>query len=474
MNMEWEQSTAPRSPLLPTTQGNIGKSISRQDIKEVEEKWTKALKDDEFETRLPVKVDDLFYSIIRAMKKESAAGAVQDFLRDDKKSKEKSDKNGIDHCILWLLLYSAAGATDKCLTTDSPGYLICKMIIEESPYLSFDNQWTQLAPTSGEYKPIKERCSLSGRKRHWKYPDKIKSTPFHRAAERGNAIVIKLMIESVKSIDRNHHDLVLGIMRKADPGSTVNLTALQHAVKARRGKLETLDELLNVPGIINPESPDLAFKMALEDGDDKVVDRFLRQESLRKIFVRSEYIIPALKKMKENEGGDSRMKMDEQNEDAGDEPKEPKDYKAVAQSLVGWVSSPETFDDEILETIIELDLMDVWDKTPESVIVDTSYLLHLAVVHQKLRFVTHFLNKYSGSATLEKALPKTNKRIGDTEKKHYPLWYNNNRWYNSAWVARDGSDDIRNEIRNEIVSSTVEQTSEMQQLSDIFQKSEGK
>lgn len=307
--------------------------------------------------------------------------------------------------------------------------------------------------------------------------------------------------------------------------------SLQAASPAEVGSLETLNEILSFPHPAHGDQIAEAFETAVKKGADRVVDVFLddRYRDLRQYFMHSGHISAAMNEMKgENPKerqshikiirrliglSDSASEMGngivesiielqsiaEQNEEREAEEKRKLDeirkidlkrqleqngnlkldgilkQNDISRNQDGNLKQTgyrKKSDELQLEAVSEPELlgwMDIWDAVPRNAIADTSVLLHLAVYHQSLSFVTKFLEDpgYSRSVTVEKALPSEKRSGAQVEKEHYPLWYNSKVWEDKAWRDRDGSEMIRTKL----VSATIRQTNNMQTLSDIFYKS---
>lgn len=465
--------------------------------KKFEDDWTDILKDrnGDFASRLFQKVTNLFEDVSIALERAKANGpvaetatisAIEAFLKSD-------EKNMMDHCIFWILLYCAAEFDpDHAKHSGTAEKVICDVIISENPYLSFDYLWESKFSfeTPGKYKPIQKRCPIfQGREGKWNkkhkelhFQDKfskLKTTPFHRAAKNGKFAIIERMRTSLEDIDKAHHDRIYEVIKNQVPGKGGE-KALKYAADAEQGSLETMKELLRFPCLKNAEQLVDTFEASVKDGAENVVNAFLNEPHLRINLVKSDHIRTAMKEM-------ATATLEHK-----------QDYMKIIKRLIALTDPKKSLDSEVIESIIELQSiaevepkpkpelkpqqgskakplgwMDIWEAAPEGVINDTSTLLHLAVYHQSLSFVTKFLShaKYSKSATVKKTLPRSEKRSGAPVKdEHYPLWYNSKHWIDSAWKKRKGS----TEIRTQLVLSTIQQTNKMQTLSDIFYQSERK
>ncbi|KAL7973096.1 hypothetical protein HDV63DRAFT_414849, partial [Trichoderma sp. SZMC 28014] len=429
------------------------------------------------------RVDDLFESIMEILDQAMAADSttlastkadIKTFLFGD------YENNDFDDCVFWHLLDRAAEVEPVDFKESKASEIIGEMIIEHNAYLAFENLQnpTFLVGKSSEYKSIKTRCSVSTEawsalppENHVQY--KRKSTPFHNAAKHGNFAIIKLMRKSLVHIAKIDLEPIYDLIKSGDPAKT-RTTALQYAAEAEHGSVETLSALLGFECLIKSNQLDETFAAAVDEGSEDIVSAFIDQENLNKDFVKSSHILAAMKKMPDK-NKDKRQS-----------------YMIITKKLIE-LAAPTELTDEAIEMIIEeqskaerqsvdeanstlLGWMDMWaavkarpDGLPEDI---TSKLLHLAVYHQSIFFVTECLKypKYSKWATVQNSLPRSNNRnsIPKTDE-HFPLYYNSKIWKEkeTMWVDREGS----SKIRTMLVSSTVRQTNKMQKLSDIFYKS---
>ncbi|KAL6862075.1 hypothetical protein J3F83DRAFT_221923 [Trichoderma novae-zelandiae] len=456
-------------------------------IEKIKTTWAEAVRnnDNEFATHLKKKVGDLFDKITAALEEAKAANttaptvaAIEDFLFEGDKKKKH-----IDECILWLLLWWAAGMEPDSAKKSEADKVVFGMIIKRNPYLAFDNPYDSKLSFKepGAYKSIRDRCPISaGEWKEWRrdhhFQSKVKTTPFHRAAEHGNFAIIRLMRGSLASIAEANHGPIYALITGGDPARP-KTTALQHAVDAEHGSVETLGELLAFPCLAESPQLDAIFASAVEDGAVNVINAFLEQDNLKERFVKSKHILAAIKRVPEVDAYKKQQ------------------YMTIINQLIRLAVSTEPLTDEVVESIIEqqamternpheeveveqtqLGWMHIWravQERPRGVLGDIeAKLLHLAVYHQSPAFVTEFLQHpiYSASVTVPTALPKSSNRNGaPTKQEYYPLWYNSKVWddKDSVWSDRDGSP----KIRTMLVSSTIRQTNKMRKLSDVFYKS---
>ncbi|KAK1243121.1 hypothetical protein MKX07_003749 [Trichoderma sp. CBMAI-0711] len=283
----------------------------------------------------------------------------------------------------------------------------------------------------------------------------MKSTPFHFAAERGKPAIIQIMKDALQEIEEAYHGSIYAVIQGADPDKP-RMTALHYAAEARNDSLETLKVILSFDCFSESDKPDPIFKNAVRDGAETVTFK------------------------------------------SGD-PKKRQSYMEIITALIKLLDGTDPLSTDVVESIIEqqakgerqaesqlpqgtrpdsmqLDWMEIWkalQARPEGLLGTTKdHLLHLAVYHQSLAFVTEFLQHptYSASVTCEMALPKSNARVGrGAADEHYPLWFNGKTWNDGdgAWRDRTGS----SEIHAKLVSSTIRKTNRMRKLTDIFYKS---
>lgn len=478
---------------IAESNATAGDRLKESGIEKVRSDWATMVNDcDDLSQYLHKRVNNLFDTIAAALKQAMAAdsttlastkAAIKTFLFGD------CEKNHIDDCILWLLLHWATDLEPDGSKESKAGEIVSDMIIKHNAYLAFENPHnpTFSIEKSSDYKSIKNRCSIA--KKLWPafLPDchfryKAKSTPFHNAAKHGNFAIIKLMRNSLEFIAKIDLEPIYELIKNGDPAKT-KTTALQYAAEAEHGSVETLSELLSFECLAESDQLDKAFAAAVDDGSDNVVIAFLDKENLKKDFVKRSHILAAMKKMPDND------------------PDKRQSYMIIIKKLIE-LASPTELTDEAIEMIIEeqsktepqsveeahikseagstlLCWMDIWEavkERPDGLSENiTSKLLHLAVYHQSISFVTECLKypTYSKWATVQTSLPRSSKRssILKTDKR-FPLYYNSKVWKEkeTMWVDRKGS----SRIRTMLVSSTIRQTNKMQKLSDIFYRSERK
>ncbi|KAH8588899.1 hypothetical protein B0O99DRAFT_693055 [Bisporella sp. PMI_857] len=378
-----------------------------------------------------------------------------------------------DDCVAWMILYHSLDYKSKYREENAEERVnLCELILLKRPYLAFE-----------EPSAFRSICNL--KEIHWNFPlNETPPTPFWKAARMGNAKVIRRMIsygrdfckdpagnkiERLSSLTPEKgttdsgkliQDLVWKPWKefRSDRGKTaLKIAALSPDAGTDKGRIETLDVLLKVPGIADAD--DDTFAWALDEGKEKVVEKFLGADCA-KLFVKSKYIIQAMENYFESMTKDHSSHQ-------GNADRVP-EYK-ILQSLIEKAEIPDADKIEIAETMIKRDLKDIWDEraTQWDKLLKTDGLLHLAVLHQKLSFVDTFLKSYPGSVLSPVALRK---HMGD-KAEHYPLWYNNKQWDKASSKFIDRKDTASKDIRTAIVRSTVRQEKDMQELMRILQAS---
>jgi len=437
-------------PSLPT-------SGWRTSLEEGKKTWLKEREDCRFPSNLTLHTKNLYNKIGQCLKEAAEDGtegwneAVQQveqlLLRHG-----PEDKTKIDSCIRWLILLELANS-EWHVKYEKANLQILKLLVGHEPFLAFENPYSKPKEdfkSSGSN--IYARTCRDSNK-HWKI--KEKSTPFHKAAECGNSVAVKHMVESLvdyckhaTSKDLDTRPLfshlpsgtlpppdVVGVLQRRDITPRTGKRALQLAAESKnKGNLETLDILLSYKGIVDAE--DTTFREAIDAGKVDVIDKFLeRQSEQRHRLVASDNLIRA---------------MDSSN-------------LQVVNKLLDKPTEA-AFDRNVVDRIIQKGLKDVWTKRPRSIAVDTTYLLHLAVFYQQEGFVGTFVKDYPKSIVSTYKMPDTD------EKTYYPLWYNNKRWDRTKWVDRDRTATTES-IRAIITTATIRQTDKMQELSQILQQS---
>ena len=386
---------------------------------------------------------------------------IKDFLKDEKKYQ-------IDDCIRWLILIRAVNdgaeetgdkvvvkevANESIDSEKNAVTLITKIIIDISPRLAFENPYRPSDTTLiWKTDDIKKRCKYIGI--HGQFKAKgLKTTPFHMAAEVGNGKAVKHMIYGGEHLAADNagkplqRDLLLQVLRLPDPGNADQKSALLLAATSDDEDLGALEALLNFDTRI-ADPPDRTFKYALNQGKANVVKAFLQFEKLRNVFITSEHIIKA---------------MDLSNRELNSTVR--KQRVDVVNTLIGYATTGDVINDQVVEKIIQLNLKDVWAKKSPEIKLDTSRLLNLAVQHQNADFVKMFLRdlrKNSDSNTLQK------------DQSNYPLWHNNKILIGSEWKDRKSIDyPEKDKIHDMIVTATIKnkKIDKMQELLQIIEGS---
>ncbi|KAK3938154.1 hypothetical protein QBC46DRAFT_441511 [Diplogelasinospora grovesii] len=361
--------------------------------------WRESQKDKRFAKRLDHHANQLL-------------GEITDALEDAIENKPNAKNDAIieitrllrdadDSCIRWLILFDLVQPDlVQPGAEEEVEVLVVEILVRMEPFLAFENPYQSSENGIAPAGGNIWKSECKDTRNHWQ--GKKKSTPFHTAAANGNAKAVDHMIRCLD----------------------------EYYCKTQR----------------LGEAPD-----SLDKGEVEVVNMFLEHDSLRKTFVTSENIIHAMDKI-------SQLRTP--NEVSDDRP------ETIIYSLIQHAVTSDVFNSAVVKKIIELNLQDVWSKWRKlhpNVQLDTSCLLHLAVLHQNLEFVKIFAVDYPESVTAKAAIP------GTDGHRYHPLWYNNRNWDSSKskWVDWSGSP----EIRTEIVTATIRRTEKMQVLSEILQQS---
>ncbi|PON30771.1 hypothetical protein TGAM01_v200191 [Trichoderma gamsii] len=434
---------------------------SRDYVDKFLKEWRSARQEKTFVKSQAYAVSNLFNHITEAISEASKNSAsAKAATLDTVRKFLDSEKDEIDDCILWLLLYTAASDDYSKPDLAESDFII--MMAQKHPNLSFETPDGNFSRP--QFKSIKDRCNLSNG--HSKIK-KSRQTPFHHAAQECNAAVIKIM--RIALLD-SECDRALAYKIVKEKDSRANKTALQHAIDSGQKGIDTLREILDFPCMTNFALLNEAFESAVRNGQEEAVNVLLRKEDLTQQLMVGNHILVAMDHCRKSDGNQS--------------------YMAIIKKLVQLMKISETTNGEVIDSIIELqsikqdqrqvqaleadeDWMSIWKAVPADVIQETFSLIHLAVYHRSVSFITEFLKdeKYSKWAITEQALPKSTKRNGDAvNDKHYPLWYIGKEWNGSALGDRE-PDEISKRIRAILVSWIVRQTREMKTLSKIFHES---
>jgi hypothetical protein len=248
------------------------------------------------------------------------------------------------------------------------------------------------------------------------------------------------------------------------PGKKNGPTALRLATDfredytedSRRDSINTLKELLNVEGIVFLERlKDPTFELAIDEGSSEAVEEFLDRPKLVETFVTSHNLLLAFDKL-------AGMEEDKALEH------ERARRAQIARALIAKAKKPDVLNREVVEKIITSELKEIWDATPKDILAEDlkNSLLHLAVWHQKFKFVKQFLVEDSDSV-------KKTYKLGEATEPKYPLWYNNHPKEVATGEATY-SNVTKTLIRSEIVNKMIHEVTQIEILTDIFYDSDGK
>lgn len=424
----------------------------------------------------------------------------------------KSSGEDIDSCIRWAILYDAAkrepAEPGESHERNAPALLV-GIILEQEKGLAFE--------TLGPQSKLVDECKCRGQNHGGPGSEDTEhsnlerelgyyKSPFHNAVKRAaNAGAIKFMIDHMRlyckdqarlPMDRrrfsfwtsapseNPEELLLKALQDPLPGYNSKVTALSLASTDEmeaKGRLETLAVLLQHPGItqVNYEK---TFEEAMLGGRVKVVEVFLANGALRNKYVNSENIIKAM-------DSTNQKSIQEYRDIVGNFPDIERRRRAIVNLLLECVDKcdPQSniFSNAVVQKIIELNLVDAWEKRPKKTnhgaeALDETNLLHSAVYHQRLDFVRMFIDSFPSSVAKKALVPNTERPRTDNgnatvkAEGHYPLWYNRKIFKSSEWEDRPkDKTGVQQKIRNELVLATIRQVEKMQRLSGIFRESGG-
>ncbi|KAI9167901.1 subtilisin-like protein [Paramyrothecium foliicola] len=357
------------------------------------------------------------------------------------------------------------------------------IIIEVKPYLAFET-----------YQHGREGDIFGGRCRrpsaHKKGKDR--NTPFQLAAE--SAITRpskKMMSEGKRFFDSEEPSMVhlrrelqrhsraysfsfLQYLRFVDPSNSDCELALQLAIGAENGSIETLRELLSIDGFATYAEPggtspgNQAFIQALDNGLVMIVEEFLMHQKLIQEVVSSDNIIRATSTMMGREG---TKKADDSTI---------MNRLRIAKMLVAAIARQGVITSRVADTLIKGDFIDIWYEIEKKAdFIDSelaSGLLHLAVFYQKKDFVKLFADKYGNSVSERRTVDGNGLAKQETRKtnKQFPLWYNNHQWDPTRmefdeWKGDAASEEVRKDVRNILVTKAIEVAGS--ELSDILHES---
>ncbi|KAF4452933.1 Peptidase S8/S53, subtilisin/kexin/sedolisin [Fusarium austroafricanum] len=395
--------------------------------------------------------------------KGSAITRIKAFLTSD----HKDQYDSWDDCVRWRILFSAMRTDGSREVADE----ISNIIIDFRPMFAFMSLGQEKNnPSTGLTTFCINRSWCKNKTAH--KTDEY-TIPFHFAAKKGRHNTVKRMINNIKETFKSvgnspDHPLSGTTLLKLVQARCLELDNIPLALAQRAFKtpLETLEELLKVPGIAEG---DKSLKMAIENGWDSVVEAFLKVGI--ETPANDDLIREALKRL------DDKVELG--NVGASVCSKAENCRLEIVKSLVDHADSPDALSETVVEEIIKRDLTEVWEKWREKAGNDSVreiYLwpLHMAVLYEKVEFVKIFVNDYPEALSREAAVPGP---WGTEKKDKYPLWYNNRKWDDKEgkgeWKviakpsAKQGN---RTTIRNLIVTKMVHEL-DMDKLPDILHRS---
>ncbi|KAJ0119897.1 Peptidase S8/S53 [Diaporthe amygdali] len=422
------------------------------------------------------------------------------------------ENSEIDSCVRWAILHRAVQVEIEKGETpqDNAPALLVGAIADEEKYLAFET----LNPMSSA---LRQECkrrldSKSHSPDHSQFGKDLKKSPFFEALANleepdssSNPAAFEAMVsrletyckeqiqvlpnkrrgllqitsQDANSNPQNNSDTALGlllnVLRRPCSFGGKKFTALYLASQdevERTGDLGILKVLLKYPGITDLPS-DTTFDDAMQGGKVKVIKAMLSVEELRGRFVTSENITKAMDNIVLDGDSDIKDRME----------------KVLNELLLHSNNLPKArsvFDDQVAQKIIERNLVEAWDKRPESAKLNDQCLLHIAVYHQRVNFVERFLKDYPASVSCKALVPGTgppkqpiNKNSSDktgAEQRqpegYYPLWYNRKEWDGMRWVDRTSDPNESSFIRQLLAPATIRQVEKMQRLLGIFREAE--
>ncbi|XXH00918.1 hypothetical protein Hte_007269 [Hypoxylon texense] len=382
---------------------------------------------------------------------------VKQLLQND--HNDQNNQYGMDDCFRWHLLFECANIKHVDGVDTEARVDICLIIIENWPYLAFENPYDQSSQ--------KRNCVDPKIHRQIKH----KAVPFYEAVRYGSVEVVKSMISHGKELYKHKpaiENTLVQILEKGEKVSNKSKSILDLATNADHGSSETLMELLSLHGTVNFLEQDLdrTFNYALEDGLHEIVQKFLEYEELAARYAASEFIIRAMGHIKE------QVNPAEPNSTDDDATR-----RKIAETLISRAKGQDAFDNSVAEVIIKRGFMAMWNAKPENAPDKDieSYLLHLAVLYQQEEFVDLFVNQYPGSVSEERALPIQNLAT-NSKGERFPLWYNNHSLNSSGTdfvlCERGPIGSARARIRDKVVNKMIHEVGDMKMLSAIFHKSD--
>ncbi|KID96017.1 Peptidase S8/S53, subtilisin/kexin/sedolisin, partial [Metarhizium majus ARSEF 297] len=421
--------------------------------------WEDSLKHKK-NTKIADAVEILLENVVTHLEVVFSDPATRNQVVDDITTFLKDEENayGIDSYVRSLMLFYMVNR--EKLTTDVELEVI-RIIVEAEKLLSFESpsQNSTSDPNLKLLIPVSIWFRCQGPK-GWKsgsYSNSnsyLNSTPFHRAAYHNQVDAVKYMIQGVEQhfkVASNFQPIsALEVLQVRDPARTKGPTALETSVK--EGRLNMIRELLKYPKIA--EYPDKSFVKALTNGYSEIIEIFLKLDHVCDTYVNKEYIMKALTLLKEKKQDGTW-----------------KSRKNIVHAMLKRATRSKGLDDEVISTIIQMNLIEAWKECKTKAPTDHGRLLHLAVSSQNTKFVELFVKENPRSVTI-KALIQTRDTSEDGEEGqgYYPLWYNNRKWVNNKWVEYVGSSDIRELL----VTTTIRQINNMRSLSDILEQSAGR
>ncbi|KAG5791231.1 hypothetical protein H9Q69_009712 [Fusarium xylarioides] len=365
----------------------------------------------------------------------------------------------VDDCFCWHMLMVAL----KGLGPDDATTTLIEILIERSPYLAFEHP--------KESDKVQKQYDIACKDRVNHLESRAKNipedeTPFHVASEGGYARIVAHMLSygrklydslrqsnptckpslrpkfSREKSTKEDYEFVEILQRQCRDKSPLTLAG-------DKRRFETVKVLLQEDGITwvlhddNQKKPDPFVNTAIVTAQEEWVQNIVNKQTDQVTRESMTWAIENLKKPLTAIKGRPISETELE--------KRSRIFKILAAK-----AKSQTIDSIIIEKLIQYGRVRDYEAISSAAIKETSggHPLHLAVKHQKLDFVEHFIRKDLGSVLREVPPGKAT----------YPLGYLKTQ------VGQNSKDYTS--IRDTIVSAMIRTDATMEKLSDIFSSSQ--
>jgi hypothetical protein len=350
------------------------------------------------------------YSALEKRSGEKKGPSIAADIRAFLESNDNGNGSVMDPCIRWIMLYHSVKAEND----DKAAKMIIEVILQSWPALAF----VCLGSGQSSHKDKRFYSADCGNKVDHKSTEK--EIPFILAVRDGNHGVVRIMVSELNKlsspVEDEEVDHPFGDASPLERFQGKKVDASDHPLSiAQKGSATALETVMELLKIQDLKIPYETVEWAVKRGCDKVLEAYLQfgidASSL------SKGILLALEQLKYDVEDD--MSHSSLRSSTGCR-------LNIVESFIKRVT---TLRDSTVQTIINQNLTQVWkvwrDKSDKGRAArqEQKWLLHMAVLHQRVEFVSLFVEDYPDALSREAIIPGHPEQDGHTNK--FPLWYNN-------------------------------------------------